>query len=344
MTRVVRRLAGALAALAVAASLPAGSVGHAPDPSLSGGAFAANQVLTFTWRSGATPPAAHRAAILDAAEDVAQSRASKAALFELKSGAASLVGYGPDATCGPNGIACFTRNVDGDRFTMWFRPQGHRFDWGALRWCQSYDKPPNGCYDVENIALDEFGHVEGLAHHDNYSDDRDYRDAVVQTVSRTKPNDGWNAHVFGRCDVATLQRMYDATASTKISTCLDLATVLTLSSNLSRVGYGGTVGLTATLRIVDVSAAGKLGGNALNDRTVTLQRRPAGGSGWTTVATMQSGSSGTYTATAQLTSATDFRAVFASPSSEGLSGDTSPVVTVTVGSCGTPCPVRAPAT
>ena len=71
------------------------------------------------------------------------------------------------------------------------------FDWGTLKWCQSYASPPNGCFDVETIALDEFGHVEILNHHVNYADERDYEDAVVQTVSRAKPETGWNMHRFG---------------------------------------------------------------------------------------------------------------------------------------------------
>ena len=113
---------------------------------------------------------------------------------------------------------------------MWLREQGHVFDWGTLKWCQAYTTAPNGCYDAETIALDEFGHVEGLNHHVNYSSDSDYDDAVVQTFSRTKPAAGWNRHTFGRCDVATLQVKYDVTSSTaKYSTCLDLATVLTLT-------------------------------------------------------------------------------------------------------------------
>ena len=41
-------------------------------------------------------------------------------------------------------------------------------DWGTLKWCQAYASPPNGCYDAETIALDEFGHVEGLNHHVNF--------------------------------------------------------------------------------------------------------------------------------------------------------------------------------
>ena len=104
-------------------------------------------------------------------------------------GGPSLIGYGAGATCGVNGLACFTRDVP-DGFTMWFREQGHVFDWGTMKWCEAYASPPNGCYDAENIALDEFGHVEGLGHHDNFDSDSDYRDAVVQTYSRTKPAAG----------------------------------------------------------------------------------------------------------------------------------------------------------
>ena len=86
---------------------------------------------------------------------------------------------------------------------MSFREQGHRFDWGVLRWCQLTLNAPDGCYDAENIALDEFGHAEVLNHHVNFADEHDYLDAVVQTYSHTKPNVGWSAHAFGRCDVAT---------------------------------------------------------------------------------------------------------------------------------------------
>ena len=106
---------------------------------------------------------------------------------------------------------------------MWLREHGRVFDWGTLRWCQMYASPPNGCYDAETIALDEFGHIQGLDHHVNHSDDRDYLDAVVQTFSRTQPSSGWNMHVYGRCDVATLQLRYDvASWTTPYSTCLDL--------------------------------------------------------------------------------------------------------------------------
>ena len=124
-----------------------------------------------------------------------------------------------------NGLACFRRDAP-DWFAVYLRENGHRFDWGTLRWCEATDRP-NGCYDAENITLDELGHVLGLDHHVNLPDDSDYGDAVVQTYSRTKPRAFYNAHVFGRCDVATLQQVYDVpTSSTLYSTCLDVPTRL----------------------------------------------------------------------------------------------------------------------
>lgn len=345
MTRRLARLAG----FGLAGILSLGGTAlvqaHGPDPTLSGGPFGQNQVIEFSWRSGSTPPSAYRTAIVAAANDVAASRASKAALFKLGSGEDSLIGYGASATCGPNGIACFSRSVSGDRFTMWFRPHGYAFDWGTLRWCQHYDSAPNGCYDVENIALDEFGHIEGLGHHVNFNDDSDYTDAVVQTLSRTKPKEGWNADDLGRCDVAALQKLYDATTSTKISTCLSVPTTLTLAPSASRVAYNGQVTLTATLRVPDIDTVGELHNNLLSGRVVSLQRRPARTTTWTTVGTMTVGPAGTYLSSLRLTAATEFRAVFKAPSNEGLRADTSPVVTVAVSTCTTsPCPVSEPLT
>lgn len=336
-----RRRAFAALAAAVAALVLDGMVAaHAPDPALSGGAFGQDQVLRFEWRAGSTPPAAHRTAILAAAADVTATRASRAARFEFDAAGPNPIGYGDGATCSPAGIACFTRTVP-TGFTMWFREQGHVFDWGTLKWCQSYEQPPNGCYDVENIALDEFGHIEGLGHHVNLADGSDFLDAVVQTYSRAKPAAGWNAHALGRCDVATLQRLYDViNAATPISTCLDLSTKLSLSARSTSIPYGGDAVLTATLRIADSSSYGLLRNNLLSSRTVSLQRRPAGASSWTTIGAMTAGSSGTYTSTIRLQSTTEFRAVFSSPASEGLRGSTSGAVKVAVGSCQiAPCPL-----
>ena len=145
------------------------------------------------------------------------------------------------------------------KFGVWFRENGHRFDWGTLRWCE-LSGGPDGCYQVRNVMLDELGHVLVLDHHVNFGDDRDYDDAVVQTYSRTKPKAGWNAHAFGRCDVATLQQQYDVPSSTAAySTCLDVPTTLSMSASRTSVVAGSMVTFTATL---GSDGTGKLSNNA----------------------------------------------------------------------------------
>ena len=332
--RSTRRLAAGAAVLIALSLTVGGASAHGPDPTLSGGPFGQNQDLRFRWRAGSVPTAAIRTAILAAATAANAGRASRAATLTFDAAGPNLIGYGIGATCGVNGLACFTRDAP-DGFTMWLREQGHVFDWGTMKWCQSYTTPPNGCYDAETIALDEFGHVEGLDHHVNLSTGSDYDDAVVQTFSRTKPATGWNRHTFGRCDVATLQRQYDMAAWTaRYSTCLDLATVLTLSAGPNPILVGGSATLTATLKVASSAAYGRLSGNPVSGRTVTLQRRAPGVTAWTAVGTMTSGSvSGTYVLAQRPGTDTDYRAVFSTPTNEGLNGDASPAVRVTVVRC-----------
>ena len=341
----IRRLARVLRAL-VATSVVLGAAAtahaHGPDPALSG-VFGHDQALRFAWRDGSVPPVAIRTAIVAAADDANATRASRAPRFTLDATGTNPIGYGAGATCGPNGIACFTRKAPKE-FTMWLREHGRVFDWGVLRWCQMQAVPADGCYDAENIALDEFGHVAGLDHHVNFGNDTDYLDAVVQTFSRTRPRDGWNVHRYGRCDVARLQIQYDVPdASAKVSTCLDLATKLTLAASATTVPYQGTVTLTATLKVGTSTAYGKLSTNVLDGRIVTLQRRSVGVITWTTIGPMAPGpTSGTYRLTSTIIVDVEYRAVFDEPVDEGLDASTSPTVRVLRGSCSKACPMAAP--
>lgn len=325
-------------ALLLSATITTPAIAHGPDPILSGGRFTQDDVLTFRWRSGSTPPSAIQTAIRAAAGDVGESKGSRAPSFSYSANGTSQIGYGT-GTCGVNGIGCFTRTAP-DGFTMWLREHGRVYDWGTLRWCQMQSSPTNGCYDAETIALDEFGHVAILDHHVNYADDSDYEDAVVQTFSRTRPKAGFDAHAFGSCDTATLQLQYDIpVASSPISTCLDLATVLTLDSNLTQVADGDAVTFTATLRTATDSSYVRLSGNWLSKRSVRLQRRPAGSSTWTSIATMTPGpATGSYATTLTLQSTADYRAFFSPGTTEGLVGDISPTVTVKVVPCTNVCP------
>ncbi len=342
-TRRARRASSLLLSVAVVAAIghptSVATSAHSPDPILGAETFPQDGRLEYDWRTGAVPPALMRTAIHAAAEDVGQTRASRAALFVHDVDGTNPIGYGT-GTCGVNGLACFTRNAP-HGFTMWFREQGRVFDWGTLKWCQMYTTPPNGCYDVETVALDEFAHVEGLGHHVNYADERDYTDAVVQTLSRTKPRVGYDMHVLGVCDTATLQIRYDTPgASSKYSTCLDLPTVMSLTRSASSIAYGGTVTFTASLRVVTDTDYGRLSNNPVSQRAVRLQRRPVGGGLWTSIATMSpSTPTGSYDVALRLYGSAEYRAAFSTPTNEGLIGDSSSTVTVTVAPCaGTKCP------
>ena len=95
-------------ALAILNTAPV--VAHSPDPR-PGTAWDLDERLEFRWRSGAEPPAAIKTAIRAAATDVNATKNSRAATFVYDSGGSSPVGYGAGATCGVDGIACYTRNA-----------------------------------------------------------------------------------------------------------------------------------------------------------------------------------------------------------------------------------------
>jgi hypothetical protein len=331
MTRRFFPLVAAAAALAIAAT-PAAA--HGPDPVFSGARWAQDQLLSYTWTTGQVPPTWATGPIDAGAWDAGRSRASRAATFVRGTNPASLIAYGEPTGCSSIGIACFSRTGAPTSFRMWFRAQGYAFDWGKLRWCQALATIASGCFDVENIALDEFGHVEILDHHANYDGESDYFDAVVQYGSHAYPRAGWDAHAFGRCDVASLQLEYEPfSAAAAYSTCLALATTATLSASAAAIPVGGSVRFSATLRVANLTAYRALANDPVSGRTMLLQRRTPGTTAWTTFATMTPSftMAGTY-ATMVLPTATDeWRVMFDTPTTEGLIGSASTVVKVSVG-------------
>jgi len=273
-------------------------------------------------------------AIDQGAADSNASRGARAATYTRTSSAPSKIAYGGWVPCSSYGIACMNRTGVPDSFAgMWFRPHGAVLDWGTLRWCQAQSTPTNGCYDARRVALDEFGHIEMLDHHQNYADERDYLDAIVQFAGRSKPNEGWDYHAYGRCDVARLQLEYELQSSAgPVSTCLSLSTALTIATTSAYVAPGAYTKLTGELEIAVATAAKRLSGDPLSRRTIQVQRRELGGSTWTTVTTMTavSGSDGSYTVTIWPPSSGDYRLFFDAPSSEGLRDSTSSVISITV--------------
>jgi hypothetical protein len=342
------RLRARLLAVAIPVALLAGFapvVAHSPDPLIGWPAWAQDQVVRYRWMAGEVPPAAMQAAIKAGAADSNASRRSRAPTFVFDAAGTSTVEYGANVFCGVNGLACADGSNAPRTFRIAFREHGRWFDWGQLRWCQMLAAIANGCFDVENITLDELGHVLGLGHHVNWGDESDYGDSVVQTVSRARPKEHWNADAFGRCDAATLQTRYDMTAwNAPYSTCLDLAVNLTLQPSATSIRAGTTVTYTATLTVADNPGDGRLTNNPLSGRVVTLQRRPVGSTTWTSLGQMGAGATaGTYVLRQSPTATYEWRAVFADPSSEGLRGRTSVPVTVSVASCTTStCPQSVP--
>ena len=331
-----RRVAAAGAALWLLSSAASPLLASTPDPTISP-AWPIDTALAYRWATGAVPPSAMATAINAAAADATASRGSRAPSYAYSSGAPNSVSYGTSNPCGVNGLACFSRNPASAYWHLWFRENGHRYDWGALSWCEMTGSP-SGCYRVETITIDELGHVSGLDHHVNLPDGSDYADAVVQTYSHPRPQVGWSASAFGRCDVATLQQVYDVAAWTTLySTCLDVPTSLTLAVSSTTAKLGTAVTFTATLKS---AGSGRLAGNPMAGRTVVLQGLT--GSTWTDLATMTAGSTaGTYRVVWAPSSTQAFRAVFRKPSAEGVRAATSASVTVTVACYTSPCQQQA---
>jgi len=340
-----RAAIGACALAVVSLAFAGTTAAHGPDPIIpgSGTLWRQDQVVPFQWQTGSTPPVWMATAIDLAAGDVSESRSSRAAVFVRSASANAVVGYGGYYPCDAYGIACADRTgMTNGIFGVWFRPHGWVFDWGTLRWCQALSTPTNGCFDAENVALDELGHIEILGHHVNFSDGSDYSDAIVQATGHTRANVGWNAHAFGRCDIARLQLEYERRdPGNPVSTCLSLGSSLTLVASSTSLYAGETAAFTATLKISMSSAAVALSGDPLSDRTVSLQRRAIGSSMWATVATMPASATtdGVYNLNWSPTMTYDWRAVFTAPSSDGLIGSTSAIVRVSVSGCtGSGCP------
>lgn len=307
---------------------------HGPDPLLGTTPWAQNQVVEYEWRSGQEPPAWAASNIDMGAADSGATRASKAALFKRVESAVSQVAYGGPHPCPSYGIACMNRSGVPVSFGMWFRPHGTALDWGTLRWCQAQSSPTNGCYDIRRVSLDEFGHVEMLNHHVNYADASDYLDAVVQYAGRSRPKAGWNTHVYGRCDIARLQLEYELLDSgNPVSTCLSLATSLTIAADPASVVAGASTKITGELEVTVSTAAKRLSGDPLSRRTITLQKRDIGATAWVVLATITpvSGSAGSYAVTIRPTATADYRLGYDASPYEGLKDASSVVIRVAVG-------------
>jgi hypothetical protein len=323
-----RQQATLILSLAVVVVVGAGDAIAATPTPAGGTTWAPNQSVPFRWKEGSEPPGWARVAVLAAADDNNDSRASRAAVLTHQDGALSWVGYTSDI---PSAYAiAYTVATQPDSFRIRLRPHGYMLDWGALRWCQFYDDPPTGCYDLEMVTLHEMGHVQSLDHPDE-ADVATWTDTVMHEYPKTKARTGWNQHEYGSCDVARLQIRYrPLTPSTPYSTCLNLPSELTLGASATQMESGNSVTFTARLTVDDAAIYPNLAGQPASGRTIKLQRRAPGGTSWSTVADMNPGANeGVYGKSLTLTATYDWRVLFPD-GAEGLQTSTSSLVKVTV--------------
>lgn len=332
MSRHRGRTSGALAAImgVVLATTLCGSVSATP-PTPASGAIWETGNLEYRWGTGMEPPSWLRPALHAAADDASVTTKAGTPNFTFDVGGAGWIGYTEDIPT-DYAVGYAVRNVP-TGFGIRLRPHGYALQWGTLRWCQYYDgTPPNGCYDAEMITLHEFGHVLTLGH-PNEDTVTDWADTIMHTAPKTKAKAGWNAHEFGRCDVARLQLRYEAASPlARISTCLNIDTSLSLAvSPGTTIDYGSSASVSAVLRMTSASYADSLAGDPLSGRAVWLQRRPIGATSWVDLAQMSAGTDpGRYVRTLPIYASYEYRARFRAPDNEGLGAATSNILRISV--------------
>lgn len=317
-----RALSLVLAALAVA-TVPGVVTAETPTPAI-GAAWSQDQPLTFRWSAGEIPDAWLQPLVHAAAADVTSSRASRAGTISYSSSGIGTVAYNSGPYCGPGALACM-RRYPPTSFVVQIRKQSQQVSWGVILWCHTYATWPSGCFDAELSVAHEFGHIAVLDH--SFTDT--YPNTIMSSVQAANPQFGWNQHALGRCDVARLQMAYDMQSWTApYSTCLDLATISTVSPGATTVRAGSQVTFTASVRIANNSAYGRLADNPVHGRTVVLQRAAIGGNSWLDVATMTPASAaGVYTRAVTINASYQWRVSFR-PAGEGVRPSTSVAVAV----------------
>ena len=314
----------------VAALQPAGA--PRPTPNFAGGAWPKGKALTYHWKSDAVPPAWAWSPLQSGADDATRTSISSSPRFIYRSDGANSVAYTGSlpSFCSSAAIACARRSMP-SYWGVWIRPHGTDLPWGTLRWCQKTSSA-SGCLDIRRVILHELGHIAGLDHPSSAGFTLSVNDSVMQGITPMRPQAGASRHAYGRCDVATLQELYDTPDNkTAISTCNDVATRVTLAASSSSVRRGSTVKLTATLNVTGNSAFRQLAGNPLNGRTVALKYRRAGSAdAWSTVWMRSLYSGGRYEVAITPGATWEFKAVFPHPPSEGLRFSSSDKVRVKV--------------
>ena len=112
-----------------------------PGPDLHGGLYTQNKVLQYRWTTVRHAAARHEGRDPRRPRTTRTPAASRRHRRSTTTRApATSSTTAPTSRAAINGLACFRRDTP-DWFGMWFRANGHRFDWGTLRWCELSGAP-----------------------------------------------------------------------------------------------------------------------------------------------------------------------------------------------------------
>jgi hypothetical protein len=186
---------------------------------------------------------------------------------------------------------------------------------------------------MKRVVLHELGHaVLGLSH-----DGQGESNTVMGSITPWNANTGWTRREWLRCDQARAQLLWGArVVAGPIANCFDhvsgagangLNTVVTISVNPTVVCVGESYTVSGGLDIATSTSYGRLSGDPLGSRMISIRR-----DGAIVAQPMTGATSGNYTATVSAGGVTTDAVVssFANEGTEALTGDTSPTVTVTV--------------
>ena len=109
---------------------------------------------------------------------------------------------------------------------LWFRENGHRYDWGTLRWCEMTGPPQRLLPTPRTSRSTSSGTWPASTTTSTSPTTATTRTPSCRRTARAKPQVGWNAHV--RSGAATSRRSSRSTTCRRgprlYSTCLDVPT------------------------------------------------------------------------------------------------------------------------
>jgi hypothetical protein len=311
---------------------------HNPTSGGSRGSFTSDQRVTYKYAD--TYPSWVTSAVDEAFQTYYADSTwnnSLAPTLSYSTSGTALVTYSSSRTSpctgSPNWLAC-AQNGGTSGFRVYLRNLAsapHPDDWG---WYEN-DSSCSGdsvCFYAKRSLLHELGHAVFTFDHDGQGEDY----TVMGSVQPAASAKGWNRRVWQRCDQAAAQLLWGARdVAGPIAECMDhvagagsngLNTAVTLSASATTVCINEGVTLSGSLKIATNTNYGRLSGDPLGSRTVTIKR-----DGVTWVTRTTGSTSGTYSATASFSTAGSRSYVTSFPNerSGALTGDTSPTVTVT---------------